>query len=61
VSNNAADNNIDPKSQSKSRSKGPLIRIETAGDISEDKLTRVAAKFAEVNETDELPRFDRTA
>ena len=53
MSNNAADNNIDPKSQSKSRSKGPLIRIETAGDISEDKLTRVAAKFAEVNETDE--------
>ena len=47
MSNNAADNNTDPKSQSKSRSKGPLIRIETAGDISEEKLSKVAAKFAE--------------
>ena len=53
MSNNAADNNTDPKSQSKSRSKGPLIRIETAGDISEEKLSKVAAKFAEVNEIEE--------
>ena len=53
MSNNAADNNTDPKSQSKSRSKGPLIRIETAGDISEEKLPKVAAKFAEVNEIEE--------
>jgi F-type H+-transporting ATPase subunit alpha len=52
VSNNTGDN-LDQKSQSKSRSKGPSLRIETAGDIPEDKLTRVAAKFAEVNEIED--------
>ena len=52
MSNNTGDN-LDQKSQSKSRSKGPSLRIETAGDIPEDKLTRVAAKFAEVNEIED--------
>jgi F-type H+-transporting ATPase subunit alpha len=52
VSNNTGDN-LDQKSQIKSRSKGPSLRIETAGDIPEDKLTRVAAKFAEVNEIED--------
>ena len=51
MKNNAADNS-EQKSQSK-KAKGPLLRIETAGDIPEDKLTRVAAKFAEVNEIEE--------
>ena len=52
MSNNTGDN-LDQKSQGKSRSKGPSLRIETAGDIPEDKLTRVAAKFAEVNEIED--------
>ena len=52
MSNNTGDNS-DQKSQIKSRSKGPSLRIETAGDIPEDKLTRVAAKFAEVNEIED--------
>ena len=52
MSNNTGDN-LDQKSQIKSRSKGPSLRIETAGDIPEDKLTRVAAKFAEVNEIED--------
>ena len=51
MKNNAADNS-EQKSQGK-KAKGPLLRIETAGDIPEDKLTRVAAKFAEVNEIEE--------
>ena len=34
----------------KSKSKGPLLRVETAGDIPEDKLKLMTAKFAEVNE-----------
>ena len=34
----------------KSKSKGPLLRVETAGDIPEDKLKVMTAKFAEVNE-----------
>ena len=31
----------------KSKPKGPILRIETAGDIPEHKLERIAAKFAE--------------
>ena len=34
----------------KSKAKGPLLRVETAGDIPEDKLKVMTAKFAEVNE-----------
>ena len=34
----------------KPKSKGPLLRVETAGDIPEDKLKVMTAKFAEVNE-----------
>ena len=52
MSNNTGDN-LDQKSQNKTRSKGPSLRIETAGDIPEDKLIRVAAKFAEVNEIED--------
>ena len=52
MSNNTGDNS-DQKSLNKSRLKGPSLRIETAGDIPEDKLIRVAAKFAEVNEIEE--------
>ena len=52
MSNNTGDS-LDQKSQGKSRSKGPSLRIETAGDIPEDKLIRVAAKFAEVNEIED--------
>ena len=52
MSNNTGDN-LDQKSLNKSRLKGPSLRIETAGDIPEDKLIRVAAKFAEVNEIEE--------
>ena len=37
----------------KSRAKGPSLRIETAGDIPEERLVKVAAKFAEVNEIEE--------
>ena len=52
MSNNTGDN-LDQKSLNKTRSKGPSLRIETAGDIPEDKLIRVAAKFAEVNEIED--------
>ena len=34
----------------KPKSKGPLLRVETAGDIPADKLEAMTAKFAEVNE-----------
>ncbi|WP_081861074.1 F0F1 ATP synthase subunit alpha [Butyrivibrio sp. AE2032] len=46
MSNNPADNK-------EKKAKGPSLRIETAGDISEDKLIRVAAKFAKINEIEE--------
>lgn len=52
MSNNAADNK-ENKQPNKGRLKGPSLRIETAGDIPEEKLVRVAAKFAEVNEIEE--------
>lgn len=52
MSNNAADN-MENKQPNKGRLKGPSLRIETAGDIPEEKLVRVAAKFAEVNEIEE--------
>ena len=52
MSNNPSDNN-DIKAAGKAKSRGPSIRIETAGDIPEEKLTRVAAKFAEVNEIED--------
>ena len=48
MSNPTSDNK-----ETKSRAKGPSLRIETAGDISEERLARVAAKFAEVNEIEE--------
>ena len=52
MSNNPADNN-ENKITGKSKSRGPSLRIETAGDIPEEKLRRVAAKFAEVNEIED--------
>ena len=52
MSNNPADNN-ENKITGKSKSRGPSLRIETAGDIPEEKLHRVAAKFAEVNEIED--------
>jgi F-type H+-transporting ATPase subunit alpha len=52
VSNNPSENN-DNKVTGKAKSRGPSLRIETAGDIPEEKLTRVAAKFAEVNEIED--------
>ena len=52
MSNNPSDNN-DIKAAGKAKSRGPSLRIETAGDIPEEKLTRVAAKFAEVNEIED--------
>ncbi|MCR5327384.1 MAG: F0F1 ATP synthase subunit alpha [Saccharofermentans sp.] len=52
MSNNPADNN-ENKITGKSKSRGPSLRIETAGDIPEEKLYRVAAKFAEVNEIED--------
>ena len=52
MSNNPSDNN-EIKAAGKAKSRGPSLRIETAGDIPEEKLTRVAAKFAEVNEIEE--------
>jgi F-type H+-transporting ATPase subunit alpha len=52
VSNNPSDNN-EIKAAGKAKSRGPSLRIETAGDIPEEKLTRVAAKFAEVNEIED--------
>ena len=48
MSNPTSDNK-----ETKSRTKGPSLRIETAGDIPEERLARVAAKFAEVNEIEE--------
>ena len=38
--------NVTPDNTQKPKSKGTLLRIETAGDIPEDKLERIAAKFA---------------
>jgi len=52
VSNNPSDNN-EIKAAGKAKSRGPSLRIESAGDIPEEKLTRVAAKFAEVNEIED--------
>ncbi len=52
MSNNPSDNN-DIKAAGKAKSRGPSLRIETAGDIPEEKLTRVAAKFAEINEIED--------
>ncbi len=52
MSNNPSDNN-EVKAAGKAKSRGPSLRIETAGDIPEEKLTRVAAKFAEVNEIED--------
>ena len=46
MSNNPADNK-------EKKAKGPLLRIESAGDISEEKLIRVAAKFAKINEIED--------
>lgn len=52
MSNNTSDNS-DNKQVSKSKARGPHLRIETAGDIPEEKLQRLAAKFAEVNEIED--------
>ena len=52
MSNNPSENS-DNKAAGKAKSRGPSLRIETAGDIPEEKLTRVAAKFAEVNEVED--------
>ena len=48
MSNNPTDNK-----DTKIKSKGPSLRIETAGDISEERLVRFAAKFAELNEIED--------
>ena len=52
MSNNTSDNS-DNKQVSKGKARGPHLRIETAGDIPEEKLQRLAAKFAEVNEIED--------
>lgn len=52
MSNNTSDNS-DNKQASKGKARGPHLRIETAGDIPEEKLQRLAAKFAEVNEIED--------
>ena len=52
MSNNPSENS-DNKAAGKAKPRGPSLRIETAGDIPEEKLTRVAAKFAEVNEVED--------
>ncbi|MBR3082140.1 MAG: F0F1 ATP synthase subunit alpha [Clostridiales bacterium] len=39
--------NVTPDIGQKPKPKGTLLRIETAGDIPEDKLERIAAKFAQ--------------
>ena len=39
--------NVTPDNAQKPKPKGTLLRIETAGDIPEDKLERIAAKFAQ--------------
>jgi F-type H+-transporting ATPase subunit alpha len=48
VSNNTSDNK-----ENKIKSKGPSLRIATAGDIPEERLVSVAKKFAEVNEIED--------
>ena len=48
MSNPTSDNK-----ENKIKSKGPSLRIETAGDIPEERLVRVAQKFAEVNEIED--------
>ena len=48
MSNNPTDNK-----DTKIKSKGPSLRIETAGDIPEERLVRFAAKFAELNEIED--------
>ena len=50
---NPTSDNSDNKLQNKAKTRGPHLRIETAGDIPEEKLLRVAAKFAEVNEIED--------
>ena len=50
---NPTSDNSDNKLQNKAKARGPHLRIETAGDIPEEKLLRVAAKFAEVNEIED--------
>ena len=48
MSNNPTDNK-----DTKIKSKGPSLRIATAGDIPEERLVRFAAKFAELNEVED--------
>ena len=48
MSNNTSDNK-----ENKIKSKGPSLRIATAGDIPEERLVSVAKKFAEVNEIED--------
>ena len=48
MSNNPTDNK-----DTKIKSKGPSLRIETAGDIPEERIVRFAAKFAELNEIED--------
>ena len=48
MSNNPTDNK-----DTKIKSKGPSLRIETAGDIPEERISRFAAKFAELNEIED--------
>ena len=48
MSNNPTDNK-----DTKIKSKGPSLRIETAGDIPEERIIRFAAKFAELNEIED--------
>lgn len=39
--------NVSPENSQKPKAKGSLLRIETAGDIPEGKLERIATKFAQ--------------
>ena len=48
MSNNPTDNK-----DTKLKAKGPSLRIETAGDIPEERIIRFAAKFAELNEIED--------
>ena len=48
MSNNPTDNK-----DTKIKSKGPSLRIATAGDIPEERIVRFAAKFAELNEVED--------
>ena len=48
MSNNPTDNK-----DTKIKSKGPSLRIETAGDIPEERIVRFAAKFAQLNEIED--------